>query len=172
MILTTAEAKSLLQILDNSLDAVLDLFIPIVESDIYTYTHNDFMVKEYKSTAVTSGIIYAANDLKAGDTIMFDSGINGQEPLTVLTATATQITVTDTLDDEATGNNFVRMKYPKGLKIIAAQMVKFKIEQNPGIKSESIGQYSVTYDQPQTGYPQQLWDALRYSYSKYYKRSE
>lgn len=172
MILSRSEAKALLQILDDSLDAVLDLFLPIVESDIYTYTHNDFMVKEYTSTAVTSGIIYATNDLAPNDTIMFDSGINGQEPLTVLTATATQITVTDDLDDETTGNSFVRMKYPKGLKIIAAQMVRFKIDQNPGIKSEAIGQYSVTYDQPLTGYPQQLWDSLRKSYSKYYKRSE
>jgi len=172
MILTLAEAKALLLLTDGSLDAALELYLPIIESDIYICTRNDFMVKNYTSTSVVSGVIYASNDLSPNDTIMFSSGINGQVPLTVLTATSTEVMVTDDLDDESTENSFVRMKYPKGLKIIASQMVRYKLDQSPGIKSESIGQYSVTYEEASSGYPVQLWDALRKGYSKYFKRSE
>jgi hypothetical protein len=172
MILTLAEAKALLLITDDTLDATLSIYLPIIESDIYICTKNDFMVKEYTSSSVESGVIYADNDLSPDDTIMFESGINGQVPLTVLTATSTEITVTDDLDDEFSENSFVRMKYPKGLKIIASQMVRYKLDQNPGVKSESIGQYSVTYEEASSGYPIQLWEALRKGYSKYFKRSE
>jgi hypothetical protein len=172
MILTLAEAKALLLLTDDSLDAALELYLPIIESDIYICTKNDFMVKEYISTEVSSGVIYADNDLVPNDTIMFSSGINGQVPLTVLTATSSEIIVTDDLDDESTENSFVKMKYPKGLKIIAAQMIRYKIYQNPGIKSESVGQYSVTYEEASSGYPVQLWEALKKGYSKYFKRSE
>lgn len=172
MIVTLAEAKTLLGLGDNSQDIILTAILPMIESDVYLYTKNDFMAKEYAIESISSGVINTLdNDLSPNDTIMIVSGPNGQEPLTVLTATSTEVTVDADLEDETSGNSMIRMKYPRGLKLIVAQMAKYKLSQNPGVKSESIGRYSVTYDSQPNGYPGQIWDSLR-KYSKYYKRSE
>lgn len=172
MILTLTELKTLLNIGDSSQDAKLNMIMPICESDIHTYTKNDFGMKTYNTTAITNDIIYCANtDLKANDTIIFTEGINKDEPMTILTRSATELTVDKDLEDETTANSFYKVKYPTGLKLIFSQMVNHKLNEVVGVKSESIGQYSVTYDISQTGYPQQIWNSLR-KYSKYYKRSE
>jgi|WetSurMetagenome_2_1015567.scaffolds.fasta_scaffold287282_3 hypothetical protein len=171
MILTLAEAKNLLGLTDTSLDSRLTAILPIVESDCYIITKNDFMVKEYEITSITSGLINVVNDLAVGDTVMIYSGENGQEPMTVLTASGTQIAIAnESLVDEG-ANSLIKMKYPKGLKLVAAKMAKYKIEDSPGIKSESLSQYSVTYDTNVEGYPQSIINDLR-RYSKYFKRSE
>lgn len=172
MILTLDEAKTLLKITGTDQDEYLSTILPMVESDIIHYTKNDFGVVDMTSTKVLDQVITSDNSLKSGDTILFLTGINADIPFTVASATPTEITIVELIDSDIYSRTFVKVKYPKGLKLVASNMVNFKLTENVGIKSETIGQYSVEYDKLSVAvYPQETWNALM-KYSKYYKRSE
>lgn len=172
MIATLQEIKNLLNIGDNSKDGIINMYLSITESDVVNYTKNDFGIKEYTTTSISNGVISCINtDLATNKTIIFKSGINKDVPFTIVTRTATKLTVNQDIEDETTENSFYLMKYPNGLKLIQAQMINWLMTSSIGVKSESIGQYSVTYDLQSTAYPQQIWNALT-KYSKYYKREE
>lgn len=170
MIATLQEIKNLLNIGDNSKDTQINLLLNITESDIYNYTKNDFGIKSYDCSILNDVISVSNTDLSTNKTIIFTNGLNKDVPLTILTRLATEITVNEDLEDE-TSNSFYLMKYPNGLKLIQSRMINWIMTSSVGVKSESIGQYSVTYENQSTAYPQQIWDSLR-KYSKYYKREE
>jgi RNA-binding protein YhbY len=172
MILTLEEVKLLLNIGTSEKDTYINAVLPVVENDIIHYTKNDFKVLDLTSTKVLNQVITCDNELKVNDTVMFLDGVNADIPLTVQTASTTEITVIESVDNDLSERAFVKVKYPKALKMIASQMLAFKMTQRSGVTSETIGQYSITYDKTAvSAYPKEIWESLR-RYSKYYKRSE
>lgn len=198
MIITLSESKTLNQISVSTYDTLINMLIPIVEQAIVGYCNNEF-IAEYKSinnllptvyhysntcTFVNSdnsindagGIDFTTLNFKVGDSIRIYNSISNDGARTIKTIAATKIILEtiDTVYDENSGNTIViaRIDYPKMLKIVAAQMVKFLlIKQSPGFKSESFDDYSYTKESDMIGgFPKGIMDGLN-DYRSIYKKS-
>jgi hypothetical protein len=73
-----------------------------------------------------------------------------QEWLSVL-----DITVTSSTSLTATASK-MQTVYPKGSEMTAAQMIQYQMSKPGGMKAESLGDYSVTYDDAAGGYPKSI----------------
>lgn len=185
MIATLTEIKALLGITVSTYDTQIKANIPIIEQAICDYCNNDFLdvvssykrgyilaVYTYKATlsfvASTnsindSGSSLAGLNFKAGDSVRVYNSIHNDQIYTIKTVAAGSIVFedVDTVKDEAAGSSILmaRLLWPKTLKSVVADMVKFKINKkiNPAVKSESIDDYSyVNIDEFTHGFPKSL----------------
>lgn len=186
MIATAAEIKTLLQITAVTWDTLIAALIPIVTDDVFNITNNPFY--DGNVWAESDGLTFAsaggtittddATDfdylhLASGDDILVEGSLrnDGFYPVTSKVDGVITITSPFTLSDETPPTDdpqvitIYKIRFPKGLKIAFARMVGFHIQNNEemmqGIKSESIGRHSVTYDTEGRQYPGWVYEMLR-----------
>lgn len=175
MLMTTAEVKSILGISDATYDTQIAFFIPYVARDITSYLDNYFqdgyVYRESGSafamaTDTSTGDYitdddeeFLAKGFLAGQDIALEGGYANTGIYTIATATAGQLTLDDkgvliaqdqgsTIDDNDIGYIRVsRIKWPPEIKLPAAKMVWYLIDQSKvsDVQSESLDDYSVTY---------------------------
>lgn len=190
MIATLAEIKTLLGITASTYDTQIKANIPIIEQAICDYCNNDFTdtrqsyrmgyilaVYTYRSTlsfvASTNSINDSASGLtglnfKAGDSVRVYNSIHNDQIFTIKTVAAGSIVFEDidTVVNESAGTSILmaRLLWPKPLKNVVADMVRFKVisKINPVLKSESIDDYSYTAntDEFANGFPKTLMQSL------------
>lgn len=157
------------EILSLSLSSYSDLELSALEDDVYQITHNDFGVGEWDITAIESNVITVeeGHNITTGDyiRIYIDYTMAYSEVYTVNSFTSTTITIDETVPDIEDNGTVVKIKYPNGVKVMAANYLKAE-SQASGIKSETVGRYNVTYDK------EQYKSALRAKYGKYFRRSD
>lgn len=185
MIATLTEIKALLGITVSTYDTQIKAIIPIVENAISDYCNNDFLdvkqsyklgyilaVYTYKATlsfvASTNSINDSGSGLtglnfKIGDSVRVYNSIHNDQIFTIKTVAAGSIVFEDidTVVNESAGSSILmaRLFWPKTLKSVVADMIKFKINKkiNPAVKSESIDDYSYTnIDEFTHGFPKSL----------------
>lgn len=185
MIATLAEIKALLGISASTYDTQIKSNIPIIEQAICDYCNNDFIdvkqsyrlgyilaVYTYKATLSFVTSTNSVNDsssslaglnFKAGDSVRIYNSIHNDQIFTIKTVSAGSIVFEDIdiVSTEAAGSNILmtRLLWPKPLKNIVADMVKFKLNKklNSAVKSESIDDYSYTnIDEYTHGFPKTL----------------
>jgi hypothetical protein len=193
MILTTAECKTLLNITNTAKDTMIAALLPIVEDNIRKYCRNDFLHNyknryndEFYLCASTIAFVASSKTITDSGSGLLTAGfISGQTVhitgskyndgvYYVTTAVAGTLTLdsAETLVEETAGNavTITLVTYPKSLKIIASQMVNHRLlNQTPGVKSESIDDYSISYDDISGGYPPQIL-ALLNNYRQVYQQ--
>ena len=57
--------------------------------------------------------------------------------------------------------NKLQTIYPDGAELTAAQMIQFNLSKPGGVKSESLGDYSVTYGDSVSGYPKSITGKIK-----------
>lgn len=157
MINTLTELKLLLGIEGTEQDDLLNLELDITEDFIVEYTHNyffderlylkdNFIFDELTKTITTESKL---DNFTVGQQIRI-IGSNLNDNIYIITdITNNIITVDKDLENEE--NELFALlqvvKYPKGLKRIQAEMVKFNLitAEKTGIKQESISRHSITY---------------------------
>lgn len=171
MITTRANIKTLLQISDTTYDDLIDLELPIIQDDILTFLKNKFKAADISiladtisftgNTILDSGNGFVTAGFIAGDIVVQDSKLNDGF-YTLTNVAAGILTVSESLKTEAADNviRITQVLYPKGLELIAANMLKHNMSAKHGIKSESISRYSVSYANDVSslinGYPDQI----------------
>jgi hypothetical protein len=173
--MTTAEVKSILGISDSTYDTQIAFFIPYVARDIVSYIGHAFqdgyVYRESASYLAlapdTSTGDYITDDEEeflvkgflAGQDIAVEGGYSNVGVYTVAAASAGQLTLDDkgvliaqdqgsTADDHTIGTiRISRIKWPREIKLPAAKMVWYLIDQAKvsDVQSESLDDYSVTY---------------------------
>lgn len=173
MMATRTEIKSLLNIDNTDWDDFIDLNIPIVEQIICNYCNNDFIDKSYdwfcsnqiSFTASTNKINFTGigdKDLIAGDSIRVYRSKRNNQSFTIDTVNTNDIVLNDidTIKNEEAENSIyiIKLDYPKPLKLIISKMINFLITdidetKTPGVKSERIDDYAITYEDNYQGFP-------------------
>jgi len=193
LIATLTEIKALLGITATTYDTQIKSYIPVVEEAICGHCRNDFV--DYKAnvyTGINEIVVYASkatlsfvkstnsmNDsdsglaglnFKAGDSVRVYNSIHNDQIFTIKTVAAGSIVFedVDTVNDEAAGTSIlvVRLAWPKDLKDVVANMIKFKLDKkvNMALKSETFNDYSyTTADQKEyiNGYPRSIMAGLK-----------
>ena len=183
--ITIDEIKVLLKISDDTQDDLIEALMPIVADDIHSITNNDFTDEDdYYAlsddlTFIASAAITCINgdDLKllnvgAGDDIFISGSLRNDGFYPVESKTDSSITIAspfEVLAEVQPSDNPVliciqKSRFPKSLKIPFAQMVGFHLENSSvkkGVRSESLGRYSVTFDLEGKAYPAFIYEALR-----------
>lgn len=177
MLMTTAEVKTILGISASTYDTQIEFFIPYVARDIVSYLNGAFQDKYiYKESGSvfamapdTSTGDYITNSdsdflvkgFLSGQDIAIEGGYSNAGIYTVSTEAATEsklILVDKGLlvaqDQGSTADvNYIgtirisRIKWPPEIKLPAAKMVWFLIDQAKAsdAQSESLDDYSITY---------------------------
>jgi len=176
-LLTVDECKSILNLEDNTHNERIQTLIPIVQQDIADYCNNGFddkVIYRYSgsefdfvrgSTLIATtraDYIHDAGDgistagFKAGMDIVVIGGSN-EGFYTIKTASTDTLTLTSTgaIEDQSqttyyqwSGNiKVARVNWPKPLKVIAAQMIWYLLDdpKPKAVQSERVDDYSVTY---------------------------
>lgn len=178
MIATVSEIKELLQITDSTNDSLIETLIPIIEDEIFEYTQNYFINQKirYNSTSISfsnssTPIICDTNSLFLTNNFNDNCHINiygskyndGNYKVSTVSAGYMYLDSTESLITESAENNIyvTYVVYPKNLKIIISNMIKFAIsKQDLSVKSESIDDYSATYNIGSSNYPDPILNAL------------
>lgn len=182
--ITRAEIKTLLQITGQTKDILIDALIPIVIDDIRQITNNDFIVDDgyyalsddFTFTAASAAISCSNSDdltllhIASGDDILISGSLRNDGFYPVSTKTANSIIIAapfTVLNETQPSDNSILIRidkayFPKSLKIAFAKMIGFHLEkpQVSGVKAESVGRYSVTYDTDRQ-YPSAVYEALK-----------
>lgn len=176
MIATLAEIKAILGY-DSSHDTLLTVLMPLVQDDILSYLKNYFMDSDYYITVNTlgfsassitdSGSGFVTAGLVTGSVVVEGSKYNDGF-YTVTNVAAGTLTISETLITEVADTtryvNITRVVFPKGLKAIFADLLRFRIENNSltyGMKKETLPDgYSIEYDTTMTGYPKNIVSGL------------
>lgn len=187
MIATRNEIKTLLQLTDNTYDSFIEANIPLIDQIICDYCNNDFIDTEFdyfSSTEISfdntdNSINFTGigdKDLIATDTIRVYKSLRNNQLFTVDTVNSNSIIVNciDNITDEDAGEGIfiAKVTYPKSLKMVVAKMIKYLIaqlsEDEVGIKTEKIDDYSVTYIDDISGFPSSIMKSLN-NYRHVYK---
>lgn len=178
MIISRDNVKHLLQITDDSKNATIDLLLPLVENDVIEYTNNRFWDEKIWLISNTIGFVSSAsmtitdslNDLMevgfvAAQTIDVYGTLHNDGIYLISSVTTGTITLDSSasLTTETAGTTFYirNVVYPKALSLTVAEMINFKLQKvTPGAKSESIDDYSITFDTMSGGYPQSIATSL------------
>lgn len=159
--ITLDEAKILCGLGSDS-DTLINLVLPLVEDLIIEYTNNDFTQPDTNIVGTADGtatILIENNTVLSGKIYIDGLGVRN-----IVSGDSVSIILDESV--EAGTVTFRVMRIPKGLKLIAAQLVKYHISKRTiGVASESFFDYSVAYrdDIP-------IWlykDLNRYSKYKY-----
>jgi hypothetical protein len=179
MIATRTEIKTLLQIVSNVNDALIDALIPIVQGEIIDYCNTHFARtilnssnEEYEGsntisfTALTKTITDTSSNLPfaAGQDVYIAGSRYNDGHVSLVTAGTGSMVTSEVLYDEVAGAD-VTIKlvvWPKALKMIVADMIAYKISgKENGVVSESIsGAISTNYAKEYGSYPETIYTAL------------
>lgn len=185
MIATLTEIKTLLGISDTTYDAILQVYMPIVQAKIITLTNNAFLSNKAHSSDTISFDTHTATDseggfvddsyLSAAVNIRVDGSKYNDGYYTVSSVADGAIVVSETFTTETAENTVTinQVNFPEGLKIVFAQMCWYSANsaKDTGVISEALGGYSVTYDKTagMGGYPKSISDGLKpYTIARYY----
>jgi hypothetical protein len=180
MLITLAEYKTIYGISDNSQDAQILAYLPIIEDEIVSYCNNEFLNSDITFSGsfvptITTGPVYtlvcalggiAAIGFAAGDQFKLSGTVRNDGRLTGTIFADTVITVSDILVAEAAVNaEIVLIQYPKALKIYAARMISYQLAHgnDAGLQSESIKSYSYSRASggaSDAGYPAEILHGL------------
>ena len=186
MIADRAQIKELLQITNTTYDAVITELIPIVQKQVIDYCNSRFWQNRVRYTASTfsftarsGGSMAYISDSDSGFTdsdvhfysgmdIYVDGSYNNDGHYQVDTVAAGTLTLSqyDNLVAEDTGEGVTiyKVDFPAGLALPFAQMINYNLQKSisTGVKSERIGEYSVTYaDAGGTMYPANIVNQLK-----------
>ena len=189
MIATKAELKTLAKITSMDQEDMIDLLIPTVEDDIRQYCNNGF---RDENVYIRTGDISFTHNTAAADTINLDAGSEGFTDAQFKSGQTVQVqgsynnngffeveTVTSTVmtlyayanrpyypelvtEDEGVLVQINKVEYPKAIKLIEAQMLKYKLTNyDYSIQSETVARFSVTFNQDmRNGYPNAIMSGL------------
>jgi hypothetical protein len=175
-LMTRGDVKSILNITDSNYDTQIDYFIPLVEEDIIDYCNNGFQ-DGYVYRESGSALEFVRGDSDTTDyitdtdaeflekgflsdmDIVVEGGGANVGLYTVSSASTGKLKLTtygilinqdqdDTSDDNYIGNiRISRVKWPTALKLPAAKMVWYLVDQakQSDVQSESLDDYSITY---------------------------
>jgi hypothetical protein len=188
MISTVKEVKTFLRIATTTNDNLINLLIPIIENEIHEYTRNHFIKFDetvyIKNSTVSFNSTYnkiidsenGFEDFKAKQTIkIFGSKYNnGICQISEVAEDGSYIIVSSDISiiDESVGNlvSIYKVTYPRELKLLLASMIRYKLNNTQdGLISESIDDYSRTYEQGMSMYPASIIKGLN-KYTKIYKK--
>ena len=180
-ITTLANVKTVLQISSTLQDTLISAMIPLVEDDYMNIRNKPYDIATLlavTSTAATAdGDIYVTVDLfsreveiASGDTKeivamkiaknlhvpYYDMTLNGANVYFVHKYGKYETMTFDGGDTGVTATITENTKvYPAGSEITAIQMVKYQMDLRTGKTSESLGDYSVSFDVA-SGYPKSI----------------
>lgn len=180
MIITRNVLKSLLQMTGTDYDSFIDLNIPLIEETICNYCRNDFIDKQFdyfsssnvsfvNSTNTIHLVGIENKKLSTNDSIRVYRSLRNNQTFTVDSVNTGYIILNSideiTDEDEGEGVFITKINYPRHLKLIIAKMMNFLINDSnenkePGIKSEKIDDYSITYEENYNGFPMSIMNAL------------
>ena len=194
-LMTTAEVKSILGITASTYDTQIAYFIPFVERDLIDYLNNCFTdgyvyrqdgsdlefvrgdsdttdyisdtSAEFLVKGFLSGMDITVNGSGANDGLYhISSASTGKLKLTEYGVLINQ-DLDDTADDNPTCEVIInRVKWPEALKLPAAQMTWYLINDSKAtnVQSEKLDDYSVTYKAlavaGSNAYPTEILDRL------------
>lgn len=175
-IVTVADAKTILGITDSTYDTQLEFFLPLVEKDIvsyighafqdgYVYRESGAALHLHRGDSDTYDFItddeeeFSEKGFLSGMDIAIEGGWSNVGIYTVETASTNKLILDEyeelidqeqnnTKDDHYMGLiRISRIKWPKELKITAAKMAWYLIDNSKisDVQSESLDDYSVTY---------------------------
>lgn len=176
-VITLAQYKTLLGItdVDATRDARIEALIPQVEQDIVDYCNNPFrntdVVYSGDVTPDETGGAYSFNgtaftdvEFAAGDIIEVVGTIRNDGRFTISTITATKITVSEIVVDEAEVEVLIYLvQFDTAVRLYAARMIAYQIEHmaNAGLNSETIKTYKYTRQEKDSFfYPQEILTGL------------
>ena len=188
-LVTAAEVKTFSG-LTATYDTEIGIFIPIVEDRISKICNNYFWEKDVRLESWVSTFTNADPDTITSDSNWDTDGHfaadddfvitgswknDGFRTIASLSTTTATLTSSNELVDEAHTESdvdaeyvyFTLVNWPDALKDIASQMIRFDIINRPkrsGVRSESIGNYSVTFEtggQGTYGYPDDIIGHLK-----------
>ena len=164
-LITTAQARTLLQISGSTYDTLIAAIIPPLQDFIVEYCNNPFHVSEKYIYAST--ISFADDDpdmindsdsgfVDAGFTDGIDVHVENSEDndgiYYVDTVTAGTLTLDSAeeliVEDAGYAITITRVKFPKGLRLPTAQLIGYLMQKEKmnGISSKSLADYNVTFD--------------------------
>ena len=167
MLMTVEKLKSYINTDEN--DTTLEAKLQALESLIRNYTHNNFQLKNIRSTSeVLDGfILNPPEHISVGDTIQISGSLLNNGVYTVIEITDKGMTVDGELLD-CKKNIITKIYYPPDVVTGVINMLKWDIEnrEKVGIQSETISRHSVTYfnmdgDNSVMGYPRSLLGFLK-----------
>jgi hypothetical protein len=162
MIISRNEVKTLLQITDATKDDLIDALIPILQDDILAYLNNNFKVPLYREN-ISISFDEATNEIRDSENgfteakfsdaihVIVEGSKRNDGIYYVNTVTAGVLTIGSgkAVVDEAAGEYIcvTKIMFPDALKLAVSRMIAGAVEKASmnGIKSESIGDYSITY---------------------------
>lgn len=180
MLLTLAGYKTIYGISDNSQDAQISAYLPMIEAEIVEYCNNEFLNKDITFSGafvptVSAGPVYTLvcalggiSDVSfaSGDQFKLSGTVRNNGRLTSTNFSDTVITVSDELVGEDEVDATVTLiQYPAGLKMYAARMVAYQLAHgnDAGLTSESIKSYSYSRasgGSGDAGYPMEILKGL------------
>ena len=152
-------------------DTIVDL-LPFVLVEIRNYTNQYFLTKTHlKVTGIENDVVSVEGDIDCihiGDTVELMNSENNTLIYQVRDITDDGFVMEQPLVDEFGNDNIVMIKLSfksVNMKTIE-KMIKYEVEfgDNPGIKSQSLGGYTVTYSTPdgnETTYPIELYGGVK-----------
>lgn len=155
MITTRANVKTILKLSDTTQDSLIDSLLPMIQDDILTFLKNKFKTEILISgktisfagkSIFDSDLGFVTAGFVPGNIVVQDSKINDGF-YTLEAVTAGTLTVSESLTTESAANDIriTQINYPKGLELVAANMIGYVMNNKHGVKSESISRYSVSY---------------------------
>ena len=189
MIATLTEIKALLAMTSTAQDDLLNRMIPIVEDDIRHYCNNGFRDENiyiqtgdisftHNSTSADTINLDAGSDgfddalFKAGQTVQVQGSYNNNGFFEVETVTSAVMTLYSSTsrpyydplvtEDESVLVKITKVEYPKAIKLIESQMLKYKLSNyDYSVAAETVARYSVTFNQNmRSGYPESIMSGL------------
>ena len=163
MITTASEVKARLNITSSDYDTWIGAILDEVELEFIKLTGNKFLNNKvsYSNSQVTftnsTGIIACANALLSTNEYFVtgwyfvEGSVHNDGWKQITNVSETELTSATTLVDEDAGYNIKIQKadFPDNVKSVLALMVGERLQRDykaTGIRSESIGSYSVTYE--------------------------
>jgi hypothetical protein len=195
-LMTATEVKRILGITDSTYNIQIAFFLPVVEEDLIEYLNNAFS-DGYVYRESGSALEFVQGDSDTADYItdteakFLEKGFLAGMDITVqggganvglhsissastgrLLLSETGILINqdqdDTSDDNYIGNILIsRVKWPNALKLPAAQMIWYLIDDSKAsnVQSEKLDDYSVTYKAlavaGSNAYPVEILDRLK-----------
>lgn len=171
MIETRANIKTIINVSGTDYDSKIDLLLPILESAIHSHCKNHFIDNCFEISNYGTDISFDTTTNRISDSSdgfgdfqdnmtikVFGSKFN-DGVYTIQTANASYLDLLGsygTLNfDESAANGITvyKVTYPKDMKLIFAQMIKFDLEQHYGLKREKIDDYEIELASPDFPYP-------------------
>jgi len=174
-LISLQEVKYLLNYTDDTYDTRIKTLIPYMPERVALLCNNKFMNIDCRTTSAddivfasaTNPTITTTDEGFTEDNFLADMDIyvegsllnDGFYTISTVTSTVMTLTTADELTDETVSTEDItititQVKWPKGIKPIIANMIRYDMIDRvgrSGVKSERIGNYAVTYESSQVG---------------------